>query len=197
MKYTAEECIRLIEDLQFDKISEEYGHLTTIAKRFRSLEAEASLSYEHHCSYDNRKLDIIVDFDKTCATSSYPKNRNLELESSAARVLKRLTDEGHRLIISTMRSNGFKSWRNFGTWWGLSDAIDWFEEHKIPLYSFQKNPKQKSWTSSPKCYGDLLIDDIALGAPVKYYNVDDDKPMIDWDAVERILEHKNILKKTL
>ena len=49
----------------------------------------------------------------------------------------------------------------------LQDAIDWFKENGIPLWGINENPNQKEWTSSPKIYANIYIDDTALGIPLK------------------------------
>jgi hypothetical protein len=49
-----------------------------------------------------------------------------------------------------------------------------------------ENPTQKEWTSSPKCYAHIYIDDAALGCPlVKGENGERD--YVDWTAVEKLL----------
>ncbi len=50
----------------------------------------------------------------------------------------------------------------------LQDAINWFKENGIPLWGINENPKQKEWTSSPKIFANIYIDDAALGTPLKY-----------------------------
>jgi len=125
---------------------------------------------------------IILDFDGTCVTHDYP---NVGHDIGAAPVLRKLVAEGHQLVLFTMRSDMgvekglFKS--------GLSDAIDWFKQNNIPLYGIQRNPTQDTWTTSPKAYGHLYIDDAALGAPLKYDNSISDRPFIDWVIVEKLM----------
>ena len=99
---------------------------------------------------------IAVDFDGTCVTHEYPdvgKNIGAEI------VLKALTDEGHGLILYTMRDHPADS----GVQDPLQEAIDWFSQNDIPLFGVNENPTQKSWTTSPKPYANLYIDDAALG----------------------------------
>ena len=73
----------------------------------------------------------------------------------------------------------------------LQPAVDWFEEHHLPLYGINENPDQKEWTSSPKAYGNLYIDDGALGAPLK---VDDcGSVFMDWSLVAAHLYYKGLL----
>ena len=74
----------------------------------------------------------------------------------------------------------------------LQPAIDWFEEHHIPLYGINENPDQKEWTTSPKVYGDIYIDDVALGAPLKT-DESDGSTFIDWDLAAILLFHYGCL----
>lgn len=74
----------------------------------------------------------------------------------------------------------------------LEEAVKWFEDNDIPLYGIQKNPDQRNWTSSPKAYGQLYIDDAALGCPlIKYTNK---RPHVDWLEVRNILIEDGIIK---
>lgn len=113
---------------------------------------------------------IAVDFDGTCVTHEYPdvgKNIGAEI------VLKALTDEGHDLILYTMRDHpADNSVRD-----PLQEAIDWFSQNDIPLFGVNENPTQKSWTTSPKPYANLYIDDAALGTPTIKLGK---KPFVDW-----------------
>lgn len=118
-------------------------------------------------------MDICVDFDGTCVTHDFP---NVGNDIGAVPVLKRLVNDGHRLILFTMRSGET-----------LMDAINWFKENNIKLYGIQKNPTQQMWTDSPKAYGQLYIDDAALGAPLIIDKTISDRPFINWVEVEKII----------
>jgi hypothetical protein len=48
----------------------------------------------------------------------------------------------------------------------LQDAIDWFNRHGIPLFGKNKN-QQQNWSSSPKAYAHIYIDDAALAVHLK------------------------------
>ena len=93
-------------------------------------------------------MTIAIDFDGTCVTHEYP-NIGREVEGCVD-VLKRLVSEGHKLILYTMRSGK-----------QLKEAKDWFKEREIPLWGVNENPTQNAWTSSPKIYANLYIDDAA------------------------------------
>lgn len=124
------------------------------------------------------KSFIGVDFDGTCVTHEFPK---VGRDIGAQKVLRRLVEDGHRLVLFTMRSDG----RADGST-PLSDAVKWFEENRIPLFGINHNPEQDSWTSSPKAYAHLYIDDAALGAPL-HPGLSGEKPFIDWVKVEEMI----------
>lgn len=128
-------------------------------------------------------MDILVDFDGTCTTHNFP---NVGEEIGAPEVLRDLVLAGHRLILFTMRSDTRQ-----GTY--LKDAINWFEKNDIPLYGIQENPTQKSWTSSPKAYGQLIIDDICLGIPLKVDPNLSDRPFVDWSKCRALMKELGIL----
>ena len=82
---------------------------------------------------------IIVDFDGTCTTHSYPY---IGKEIGAVDVLKKLIAHGHKLVLFTMRSGVT-----------LNEAVNWFNQNGIELYGIQSNPTQKNWTS---CSGNSI-----------------------------------------
>lgn len=138
---------------------------------------------------------IAVDFDGTCVTHEFPR---VGVEIGAAEVLKELTDKGHKIILFTMRSHPNEINQN-RTIDGniinndtLQDAIDWFKKHDVPLFGVNENPTQKDWSSSPKPYAHIYIDDAALGVPLKHDSLSD-RPYVDWNIVKYYLHVKNIL----
>ncbi len=118
------------------------------------------------------ELVIAVDFDGTCVTHEYPY---MGSDIGAVPVLKELTDAGYRLILTTMRSGKTEK-----------EAVKWFKDNDIPLWGVNKNPEQKSWTSSPKVYADLYIDDCALGVPLTT-SASSTRPYVDWTRVREWL----------
>jgi len=119
------------------------------------------------------KMIIAVDFDGTCTTHEYPR---IGRDIGAEPVLKRLSAAGHSLILWTMRSDKY-----------LEEAVQWFRARKIPLYGINSNPAQKEWTNSPKVYAHLYIDDAALGIPLCMPINAQERPFVDWQAVELML----------
>ena len=143
---------------------------------------------------------IGVDFDGTCVTHEFPK---VGAEIGAVPVLKQLVAEGHQLILFTMRSN-VENPQVFGNDKDhlldnvpsgnyLDDAVNWFKENGIELYGIQVNPTQHTWTTSPKAYAQLYIDDAALGAPLTAHP-SVSRPYICWATVSAMLNNMGILK---
>lgn len=140
-------------------------------------------------------MDILIDFDGTCVTHDFPRiGKSIGAES----VLSKIVENGHRLILFTMRSdikNPVSSNPMIITKDGnyLTDAVNWFTENNIPLYGIQTNPTQKNWTTSPKAYGELMIDDSALGCPIKFDNNLSNRYFVDWEKVEEMLYNMRII----
>ncbi len=138
-------------------------------------------------------MDICIDFDGTCVTHEFPR---IGEDIGAVPVLKELVEAGHKLILFTMRSDRKTKKKvggetviveeNF-----LSDAVNWFAENGISLYGIQKNPKQRFWTSSPKAYGHLYIDDANLGCPLII--PEEGRPYVNWTEIRNILVERAIL----
>jgi hypothetical protein len=139
---------------------------------------------------------IGVDFDGTCVAHDFPFiGKNI----GAQPVLYELVKAGHKLVLFTMRSNS----ENHN---GANDevpevhkgpflekAIEWFKEHNIPLYGVNKNPTQDKWTTSPKAYCHLYIDDAALGIPLKEDFSISSRKFVDWRKVRMILKENGYI----
>lgn len=140
-------------------------------------------------------MDICIDFDGTCVAHEYP---NIGKDIGAVPVLKELVENGHRLILFTMRSDRKKKKKVDGQEVMveenvLTEAVQWFADNDIPLYGVQKNPTQRFWTSSPKAYGHLYIDDAALGCPLVLDDPDSERPYADWVRIRKMLVDSEIL----
>lgn len=132
-------------------------------------------------------MDIVIDFDGTVVTHAFPE---VGQDIGAVPVLKALVENGHNLILFTMRSDqpvvetdDPSIHPEAGDY--LTQAVDWFRQNDIPLYGIQTNPTQSSWTSSPKAYGQIIIDDAALGCPLIHPK--DQRPFVDWKSVAIML----------
>jgi hypothetical protein len=138
---------------------------------------------------------IAIDFDGTCVAHDFPR---IGADIGAVPVLRKLVDAGHQLILFTMRSDkkdvrtdDYNIHGQSGDY--LSQAVDWFRKHELPLTGINVNPRQSSWTNSPKAYAQLYIDDAALGIPLKEDPAISKRPFVDWEAVEKMLVAKGIL----
>lgn len=132
-----------------------------------------------------------IDFDGTCVTHEFPKvGKDLP---GAVDTLRKIVAHGGKLILWTMRSNNdvppvsddLDIHCEIGNY--LDDAIKWFSERKIPLFGIQRNPEQDTWTSSPKAYAHIYIDDAALGCPMTYDTGFSERPFVNWDKIDNML----------
>ena len=140
-------------------------------------------------------MEICIDFDGTCVTHEFPK---VGKDIGAIPDLNKLADAGHNLILFTMRSDieevtsdDYGIHKQAGEY--LTDAVNWFIDNHIPLHGVNVNPTQHTWTKSPKAYGQLYIDDAALGCPLIYNSEISDRPFVDWAKVEEMLKVIGVL----
>lgn len=98
------------------------------------------------------KLIIAVDFDGTIVEDAFPKVGKARI--FAFETLKKLQEDGHRLILWTYRS-GVK----------LDEAVKFCEDNGITFYAINKSfpEEQFDYTKSRKIYADLYIDDRNIG----------------------------------
>lgn len=144
---------------------------------------------------NQNSLVIGIDFDGTCVTHDFPA---VGKDIGAIPVLKALTDQGHQLVLFTMRSDvvnpkgsGGEIHLESGNY--LTDAVNWFKSNGIPLYGIQVNPTQHEWTTSPKAYCQLYIDDAALGIPLAYDPIKSLRNFVCWKSVEILLKDRKVL----
>ena len=116
-------------------------------------------------------LIVAIDFDGTCVTHEYP---DVGQDVGAAPVIKKMVERGDKIILFTMRS---------GT--HLQEAVDWFAANGIPLYGVNQNPDQHTWTTSPKPYAHVYIDDAALGVPLM--RPKSGRAYVHWNAVAEMM----------
>jgi hypothetical protein len=139
-------------------------------------------------------MNIAVDFDGTCVTHAFPQ---VGKEIGSVPVLKELVANGHKVYLFTMRSDfkGSASPEEIEVSdHYLQDAVEWFKSNDIPLSGINENPEQKSWTSSPKVYADLYIDDAALGVPLILDFSLSNRPFVNWSAVRSYCVMNKIIK---
>ena len=98
------------------------------------------------------KLIIAIDFDGTIVEDGYPsigKPRIFAFET-----LRKLQENGHRLILWTYRSGN-----------RLEEAVAFCNENGIEFYAINKSFEEDQFetTKSRKIYADLFIDDRNIG----------------------------------
>jgi hypothetical protein len=135
-------------------------------------------------------MDICVDFDGTCVTHDFPI---IGKDIGSVSVLKSLVENGHKIILFTMRSDN-PDHEKPEYRYTLTEAVNWFKEKDIPLHGINTNPEQHIWTSSPKAYGQLYIDDAALGIPLLQDEDYGKRPFVNWVMVHAMLKIKGIIK---
>jgi len=120
---------------------------------------------------------IAIDFDGTVVKHAYPL---IGEDIGAISVLKELVENGHKLILWTMRSNE-----------NLLAAEHYLKSKGVELYGVNENPTQKEWTNSSKAYANLYIDDAALGIPLII--PENERPYCDWTMIRYILVSMGVI----
>ena len=123
---------------------------------------------------------ICVDFDGTIVDHRFPEIG--KPVPGAIKWLKRINKSGGRIILYTMRSDG----NMMGNL--LTEAVQYLNAEGIELFGVNRNPSQESWTTSPKVYGDLYIDDSAFGCPL-IHPKGFTRPCVDWKKIGPQVEH--------
>lgn len=121
---------------------------------------------------------ICVDFDGTIVDHAFPLIG--KPVPGAIEWMKRFTALGGKIILFTMRSDG--QLQSGEMRHVLTEAVDYLKENGVELFGVNRNPTQDKWTSSPKAYGQIYIDDAAYGCPL--VSVDGfSRPCVDWSLV--------------
>ena len=118
---------------------------------------------------------IAVDFDGTLVEHRFP-DIGPEV-SEAFEWCRRFIANGAELILWTVRSDGQLSGPV------LSDAIMFCKNRGVRFIGHNMNPTQEPWSSSPKAYAELYIDDAAFGAPLVESKHAGWRPHVDWTVV--------------
>lgn len=124
-------------------------------------------------------MTVCVDFDGTMVRHKYPAIG--EEIPGAVDTIKKLMKDGNQIILWTMRSGA-----------QLQEAVNWCHLKGIQLFNVNNNPNQLVWTTSPKCYAQLYIDDSALGCPLMK---DGEDVFVDWRIVQSYLYAAGFLKE--
>ena len=116
----------------------------------------------------NNKLIIAIDFDGTIVDDMYPKIGKPKIFAFEA--LKKLQNDGHRLILWTYRHDE-----------KLDEAIEFCKDHGIEFYAINSSfPGEKyEQHMSRKINADLFIDDRNIGG------------FMGWGEIYQMLNNKN------
>jgi len=122
------------------------------------------------------KLIIAIDFDGTIVEDRYPgigKPRLFAFET-----LRKLQEDGHRLILWTYRS---------GT--TLKEAVAFCNKNGIEFYTVNKSYEEEKFddTKSRKIYADLFIDDRNIGGVLGWGEI--------YQMITNEIPNMNALKK--
>lgn len=118
---------------------------------------------------------IAVDFDGTIADHVFPEIG--VAVPGAFFWLELFQQAGAKLILWTMRSDS----DNAGP--VLSQAVEFCHRNGIDFWAVNGNPEQSSWSSSPKAYAHIYIDDAAFGCPLLENPRAGGRPYVDWSKV--------------
>lgn len=121
-------------------------------------------------------MTIAVDFDGTIVTHEYP-NIGKEIPF-AVQTLKMLQDDGHKLILWTVREGDL-----------LRDAIQWCREKGLEFYAANKDyPEEEEQNNnhfSRKLKADIWIDDRNIGG------------LPDWGTIYQIIKSKKTYEEII
>lgn len=134
-------------------------------------------------TWSKRQMIIAVDFDGTLVDHVFPEIG--EVVPGAFEWLKRFKEAGAFLILYTMRADerGVKSYEKFpGERKFLTEAIDFCRAQGVEFDAHNRNPQQDEWTSSPKAYAHIYIDDAAFGCPLSPAK-NGGRCMVNWEVV--------------
>ena len=121
-------------------------------------------------------MTIAVDFDGTIVSHEYPKiGKEIPF---ATQTLKMLINDGHKLILWTVREGKL-----------LDEAIQWCHEHCIDFYAVNKDypeeEKENNNHFSRKLKVDMWIDDRNVGG------------LPDWGTIYRLISEGKTLQELL
>lgn len=119
---------------------------------------------------------IAIDFDGTIVTHEFPEIGTPAPE--AIGWMKKFQEAGAKLVLWTMRSDGESHGRKV-----LTEAVEYCRRNGIEFFGVNSNPTQYRWTTSPKAYAHIYIDDAAFGCPLLPNPKAGGRPYVDWSVV--------------
>lgn len=148
---------------------------------------------------------FLIDYDGTCVPY-LPEPGMCNVDTGAERVLKRISNAGHKLILWTCRNNSPDNPFNIREEeTPLEEAVRWFRERRIPLDGVNGYKEERELVGkSRKLFGEFLIDDTSIGTPLVWGNIEyvaydtgeiktDYTYCVDWNRIEQILEEDKVI----
>lgn len=129
---------------------------------------------------------IAVDFDGTCCVHNYPEIG--EENPYAIQTMKSLIENGHKIFLWTMRGHA-KDIIDDAQRDTLQEALDWLKERGIYI---KGNISPAQFSTSPKQYAAIYIDDAALGCPLTKFK---GHTVVDWLKIATMFADANIITK--
>ena len=129
---------------------------------------------------------IAVDFDGTCCVHNYPEIG--EENPYAIQTMKSLIENGYKIFLWTMRGHA-KDIIDDAQRDTLQEALDWLKERGIYI---KGNISPAQFSTSPKQYAAIYIDDAALGCPLTKFK---GHTVVDWLKVATMFADANIITK--
>ena len=135
-----------------------------------------------------RPYILATDFDGTLCTHEFPRI-GTEVPY-AIDILKLLQKRGHKVFLWTMRGHpDLSRFEHTDLDTGefiendtLQAAVDWCRERGLIFDGVNESPAQ--FSTSPKQYAHIYIDDAALGCPLRYmFETGNSRPVVDWEVV--------------
>jgi len=117
---------------------------------------------------------VCVDFDGTIVDHAFPEIG--KPVPGAIKWMQEWDKLGIKIILHTMRSDGQESGDV------LTQAVMYLNNNGIMLFGINENPEQHTWTSSPKPYGHVYVDDAAYGCPLNNFQ-GYNRQCVNWDIV--------------
>ena len=114
---------------------------------------------------------IAVDFDGTIVTHEYPGMG--KPVPGALEKIKAWIKKGHQIVLNTMRGDT-----------KLAEAVSYLEDNGVTLSGVNKSEGQEVWTSSPKVYAHVYVDDAAYGCPLVYDKKICNRHFVDWSKID-------------
>lgn len=118
---------------------------------------------------------IAVDFDGTMVEHIFPQIG--QPVPGAVHWVQTWIANGAKIILWTVRSGHY-----------LEQAVEYMYKNGIELYGINKNPQQYHFSSSPKAYAAIYVDDAAHGCPM-IQPEGFDSPVVDWSVVGPSILH--------